>query len=252
MSNILLVHGAWGGSWEFVDIIKGLEARGHDASAVDLPGHGDNPAPLSKITMDSYVDTVVERIQSETDPVVLAGHSLGGAVVSHAAERIPERIERLVYVAAMLPQQGQSPIGLMQSDADGKLLPKLVFSEDGTYVTVGVDDIRNVLLNDVQDESEARAHAKKLAIRQAVAPFNAEADVTSAAFGSVPKFYVRCSLDKVLSPALQDRMITSWPVERVFKLESGHFPLMSVPDQLIAAICDASEAPVGTSGRLTG
>lgn len=64
--------------------------------------------------------------------------------------------------------------------------------------------------------------------------------LTQEAFGSVSKTYIRAKIDKVLSPALQARMLTSWRVEQTFELESGHFPLMSTPTELVSLISKAA------------
>ena len=244
MSSILLIHGAWGGAWELREIVASLKERRHRAWAIDLPGHGQRPAPISKVTMDAYVTSVIDAVRTTEGKVVLAGHSLAGSVISQVAEEIPQKIESLVYICAMLPRNGETPLGLMQSDDLGELLPKLVFSDDRSFATVEVEDVRNIFLHDVKEKERLEELAPMFAVEQAVEPFMAPARLTGEAFGAVPKSYIRCSLDKVLSPALQDRMISGWDVERVFRLDSGHFPLMSMPERLIDAISESTRAPV--------
>lgn len=97
--------------------------------ALDLPGHGENKADIPDVTMQSYVNTIVEAIEKLNDKVVLVGHSLAGAIISQVAEVIPEKIDRLVYVAAMLLKDGDSALGVMQNDPGGELLPNTIFSE---------------------------------------------------------------------------------------------------------------------------
>jgi pimeloyl-ACP methyl ester carboxylesterase len=240
MSNLLLVHGAWGGAWEFEEIVDSLNTRGLRAEAIDLPGHGRRPLPIAEVTMDAYVDGVIDKVRGADGQTVLIGHSLAGAVVSQVAERIPEKIERLVYVCAVLPKNGDTVLGLMQSDEAGELLPRIVFSDDQSYATLEADDVRNLLLHDVREPERVEILAPEFDIKQATEPFMVPVELTNEAFGSVPKSYIRCSLDKVLSPSLQDRMLTAWNVERTLTLESGHFPLMSVPDRLVDAIDKAA------------
>jgi pimeloyl-ACP methyl ester carboxylesterase len=241
MKHLLLIHGAWGGAWEFEETLNGLRELGHKATAIDLPGHGQNEVSIPEVTMDAYVQTVVDAVEAIEGQVVLAGHSLGGAVVSQVAERIPHKIERLIYVAAILPKNGDSPLGMMQSDAGGQLLAHLEFSEDQTYVTVPKDAVKSVLLHDVKEPERLARFLPHFGMRQATEPFASKASLTEAAFGSVPKTYIRASIDKVLSPALQSEMIKNWSVDLVLTLESGHFPLMSVPQNLISALHDATQ-----------
>lgn len=238
--NILLIHGAWGGAWEFKETIEGLRKLGHRATAIDLPGHGEFKAPIAEVTMDAYVKTIIEAANAIEGPIVLVGHSLGGSIISQVAERIPNKIERLVYAAAILPKSGETALGLMQSDTAGQLLPRLIFSEDGSYATVKPEDVKEVLLHDVVDPERLASFLPHFEMKQATEPFMFVSDLTEEAFGSVPKTYLRATIDKVLSPALQVQMISSWKVDQVFSLESGHFPLMSMPEGLIGVIDQAA------------
>ncbi|MBV1919246.1 MAG: alpha/beta hydrolase, partial [Pseudomonadales bacterium] len=99
MSNIILVHGAWGGAWEFSDVVNLLSNDRNKITALDLPGHGKNTQPIADVTMAAYVKTVINAINVQKEKVILVGHSLAGAIISQVAEEIPEKIDRLIYVA---------------------------------------------------------------------------------------------------------------------------------------------------------
>jgi pimeloyl-ACP methyl ester carboxylesterase len=236
MKHYVLVHGAWGSATEFDKVVKLLSANGSRVMAVDLPGHGENHLPIADVSMDAYIQTVVDTITDIDEKVILVGHSLGGFVISHVAEAIPEKIDRLIYVAGMLPKTGDVPLGLMQSDRDGKLLPQIVFSEDESYATLEEKTIRDILLHDVKDEAHLTESIPLFFMKQAPQPFMVSAQLSEEKFGAVPKYYIRASMDKVLSPTLQDEMLSNWKVEQVLTLESGHFPLTSIPNPLVEAI----------------
>src|SRR5919201_534684 len=102
MSTFVLVHGAWHGGWVWDRVAQQLQESGHKVLAPDLPAHGSDRTPAGQITLRHYVDHVVSCIDSCAEPVVLAGHSMGGIVISSAAERRPESIRALVYVCAFL------------------------------------------------------------------------------------------------------------------------------------------------------
>jgi len=242
MKNYILVHGAWGGAWEFADVVNLLSTDGSKVTALDLPGHGENIQPLAKVTMASYVKTVVDAVKAQDEKVILVGHSLAGAVISQVAEEIPEKIDRLVFVAAVLPADGETPLGLMQSDDQGQLLPNVIFSEDQSYGEVTEETVRTVLLNDIKDQSHLDRLVPHFLFKQSTEPFMAKAKLSEEKFGSVHKIYIRAGVDKVLTPALQDKMLESWKVEQVFTLESGHFPLNSMPEDLVNVIRDASSS----------
>lgn len=241
MSHIILIHGAWGSAWVYDSVAKNLRSRGHTVSTLDLPGHGNNPKPINEVTINAYVDHVVDYIRDLNEPVILGGHSLGGAVISLVAERIPSAIDRLLYICAMLPKDGDTPLGIMQNDPGGILLPKIEFSEDGTYATVSDEAVSDVFLHDVKDKEQLEEMLPHFRIKQATEPFASPITLTKEAFGSVSKFYFRAEFDRVLSIDVQDQMIKNWEVDAVSTLQTGHFPLLSTPTELANHIHNAAE-----------
>jgi pimeloyl-ACP methyl ester carboxylesterase len=106
----VIVHGAWGGGWDWRGIDSILTRMGHSVDRVTLTGLGDRVHLASpSIGLDTHISDVVNAIEFEklTD-VVLVGHSYGGMVITGVAERIPQRIRHLVYVDAFLPESGES------------------------------------------------------------------------------------------------------------------------------------------------
>lgn len=236
MNNIILIHGAWGGAWEFSGVVDLLSNNSNKVTALDLPGHGKNIQPITKVTMANYVKTVVDAIRAQNQKVILVGHSLAGAIISQVAEEIPENIDRLIFVSAVLPANGETALGLMQSDEKGQLLPNTIFSEDQSYATITEKTVRSILLNDINDKDQLNRLVPHFLFKQATEPFTAEALLTEEKFGSVKKYYVKASADKVLTPELQERMLNNWKMNKVFTLKSGHFPLNSMPQALVDII----------------
>jgi pimeloyl-ACP methyl ester carboxylesterase len=236
MNNYILVHGAWGDAWEFSDVAKRLSQDGSKVTALDLPGHGNNKQALAKVTMAAYVKSVVDSINEQDQKVILVGHSLAGAVIAQVAEQIPNSIERLVFVAAILPANGETPLGLMQSDDGGQLLPNVIFSKDQSYAEITEETVRTVLLNDITDQAKLDDLIPHFLFKQSTEPFMHEARLSKENFGRVKKVYIRAGADKVLTPQLQDKMLNSWHINKVVNLKSGHFPLVSIPKELVTAI----------------
>ncbi|QUQ65954.1 alpha/beta hydrolase [Kutzneria sp. CA-103260] len=115
MSTFLLVHGAWhsGRCWDRVAPL--LESAGHQVFAPSLTGYGDKAHLLGpEVGLDTHVDDIAELIEREdlTD-VVLVGHSYAGLVISSVANRVPDRIAHLVYLDAMVPEDGETAIDVM-------------------------------------------------------------------------------------------------------------------------------------------
>ncbi|GHH95042.1 alpha/beta fold hydrolase [Streptomyces capillispiralis] len=134
MSTFLLIHGAWhsGRCWDRV--VPLLEAAGHRAFAPSLTGHGDKAHLLGpEVGLDTHVDDVVDLITREDlGDVVLVGHSYAGLVISSAANRIPDRIGHLVYLDAMVPEDGESAVDVQP--ATRQLIEAAVRSESGWRV----------------------------------------------------------------------------------------------------------------------
>ncbi|MEV3985423.1 alpha/beta hydrolase [Nonomuraea sp. NPDC049758] len=112
MSTYVLVHGAWhsGRCWERV--VPLLTSAGHRAAAPSLTGYGDKARLLGPgVGLDTHAGDIVELITgNDLTDVILVGHSYAGLVISSAANRIPERIAHLVYLDAMVPEDGESAV----------------------------------------------------------------------------------------------------------------------------------------------
>jgi pimeloyl-ACP methyl ester carboxylesterase len=96
--RIVLVHGAFNGAWCFDRLVDRLRARGRDAVAVDLPGHGADAGPFGDLHVDAARVTSVLDDVDPTSGAILVGHSYGGAVITEAG--IHPSVRRLVYLAA--------------------------------------------------------------------------------------------------------------------------------------------------------
>ena len=109
MATFVLIHGSWHGGWCFDEVKALLEAEGHVAIAPDLPGMGGSDEEMAQVTLQGWGDFAANLCRSASQkPVILAGHSRGGLVVSTAAETAPEAIDAIVYICAMMLPDGMS------------------------------------------------------------------------------------------------------------------------------------------------
>ena len=106
----VIVHGAWGGAWDWKAVDSLLTSRGQRVHRVTLTGLGERyhlASPL--IGLETHITDVVNAlVWEDLRDVVLVGHSYGGMVITGVADRIPERLRRLVYVDAFVPDSGES------------------------------------------------------------------------------------------------------------------------------------------------
>lgn len=136
-TTYVLVHGAWGGGWSFKKTDSLLRAQGHTVYRITLTGQGERAHLASpEIDLRTHINDVVNTLLFENlDDVVLLGHSYGGMVVTGVADSVPHRIRKLIYLDALLPEDGESlntafgNAGLQMPEVDGFIVPVWVREE---------------------------------------------------------------------------------------------------------------------------
>jgi pimeloyl-ACP methyl ester carboxylesterase len=241
MSTYVLIHGAWHGAWCWDKVVPLLEKEGHVVEAIDLPGHGRDKTPIPEVSLKAYADRVCEVLDDQPEPVVLVGHSMGGAVISQAAEYRPGKVETLVYLAAFLPQNGESIFQFTAGDAEALLGTIIIMADDGSC-TLRDEGIKETLYADCSDEDVE--WAKSLLGPQALAPIASPLSTTEENFGRIPRVYIECLRDRTVSPSLQKRMYTALPCRTVISMTTSHSPFLSAPEELVAHLTS-----LGPSGR---
>ncbi len=114
---LVSVHGAWAGGWQMKKVVPLLEARGYEVHCPTLSGLGERfHTATPGIGLETHIQDIVNYILfADLRQVILLGHSYGGMVITGVADRIPERIARLVYLDAFLPENGESALGVRRS-----------------------------------------------------------------------------------------------------------------------------------------
>ncbi len=237
MSTYILVHGAWHGGWCWHKVVARLERAGHRALAPDLPGHGLDRTPPGQTTLDTLVASICRLIDAADGPVILVGHSFGGTVVTQAAELRPDRMARLVYVTAFVPQTGQNTSGMGRTDADSLLGAERVVAPDRKTVTVRPAALKPVFYGHCSDDDVALARA--LIVPEGAAGLTAAVTTSAANWGRLPKAYIECTDDRTVGVALQRRMAAAAGCEMLASLDTDHSPFFSMPDELTAALLRA-------------
>ncbi len=118
--TIVIVHGAWGGSWAYRHVEALLREKGFNVYRPQLTGLGER-VHLSRpdIGLSTHIDDVVNTILYEDlHDIILMGHSYGGMVITGVADRVPDRIRRLVYVDAFVPNDGESVMSIVGEHGD--------------------------------------------------------------------------------------------------------------------------------------
>lgn len=231
MSTFVLVHGAWHGGWAWEKLAPLLEGAGHGVVTPDLPGHGDDRTPPGEVSLDGYAERVVGALDSLEGPAVLVGHSMGGMVISEAAERRPDKIEVLVYLCAFLLPDGVPVSRIAQQDTEVPLARSVRADEGRGVLTIEpAAAAGDVFYGECSEEDAAWATAR---LRDdPLTPFGTPVHVTEGNFGRVPRAYVACLRDRAISPSIQREMYTEVPCREVVSIDTDHSPFLSRPGEL--------------------
>jgi pimeloyl-ACP methyl ester carboxylesterase len=237
MSTFVLVHGAYHGAWCWYRLRPELEARDHEVVTFDLPAHGIDGTSYGEATLEGYVDRVCEALEEPDDPPTLVGHSMAGMPITAAAERVPSRIDTLVYLTAYLPGDGESML-------DQRNEASLVTRHFETDEERGVGWVPDEWLDEAfyaDCGPEERALARSLVRPEPLDPISTPVEATEERFGSVRRAYVGCTEDRAITRQQQEAMLEEHGVDRELTLEASHSPFLSMPE----ATADALETAAG-------
>jgi pimeloyl-ACP methyl ester carboxylesterase len=228
--TFVLVHGAWHGAWCWHKVVPLLGAQGHQVIAPDLPAMGSDTTDPATITLEGWARFVADLIRRQPEPVVLVGHSRAGIVISQAAELIPARISRLVYLCAFLLPAGHNLAEAARADADSLVASNMVPAAGGVTCTVRDSALRDGFFGNCSDEDYA--YARERVSPEPLKPLVTPLTVTPGKFGRVPRAYIECTRDRAVTLGAQRRMQAALPCDPVLALDSDHSPFLSQPEEL--------------------
>lgn len=231
--HLLLVHGANHGGWCWSKLTPHLEARGFVVHVVDLPGRDAKRSGWSYRLQD-YVDAVLEATARIGAPVIAIGHSMGGMVISAAAEQRSHDFQRLVFLTAFLPTDGDSMAALGRLDRSSSLSKGIRASFVSGRVTILRGPGADVFFGDCTEAQQRWAFERLSA--EPLRPSLDKLRLSAGRFGAIPRSYIRCIEDRALSIACQDEMLARQPCEKIASLHASHSPFLSMPEKLSEAI----------------
>jgi len=234
MAQFLLVHGAWHGAWCWERLIPALEALGHGAGAIDLPG-GSADHPLDPdVSLAACVERVAAATADMDGQVWLVGHSLGGTTVAQACEVVAERVAGAVYLAASMPVDGQSHLDALGSQAGSLAFDTMVIDPArGAHIPA---EHRAACFYEGCAAADATAALARLAEWQPLGPAVTPVQLTPDRAGKVPRYYIECLRDRAVTLASQRRMQQAAALAGAATLDTCHSPFLAVPDALAALL----------------
>ncbi|MFJ3451038.1 alpha/beta hydrolase [Pseudomonas sichuanensis] len=220
--TVVLVHGFWGGAAHWGRVIIELSRRGiSEVRAVELP--------LTSLADDAErTRKMVAQVQG---PVLLVGHSYGGAVITEAGNA--QNVMGLVYIAAFAPDAGESPGGLTQQHLP-VAAPNLEPDSDG-YLWIKADKFHESFCQDLSaDDALVMAVTQKAPLASTFGD-----NVSDPAWRHKPSWYQISSQDHMIAPANQQMMSERMKPRKVITLDASHASLASHAREVAALIEEA-------------
>jgi pimeloyl-ACP methyl ester carboxylesterase len=224
-ARVVLVHGAFadGSSWQHV--IPLLESAGYAVTAVQNP--------LTSLADDVATTKRVIDAEAQKGPVVVVGHSYGGAVITNAAADTPN-VQALVYIGAFAPQAGE-PVGAFLNDYPSQLGTGLMPDAAG-FLSIDRAKFHDIFAKDV-DPTQARVMA---ATQKPIFGQIFEQAGDKVAWQHIPSWYLVCSADQALNPDLE-RFYAKRMGATTSEIDSSHVPFISHPDVVVRLIEAAAQ-----------
>ena len=234
--HFLLIHGAWHGGWVWNEISDILRYQRYSVSTPTLTGLGEKKHLLSsKITIETFIEDVVNHIVFENlNNIILVGHSFAGSVISGVADRLKDRIKKLIYFDAMILKDGQKPFDISPKEIveqrieSAKKFGNNISIPAPSAAAFGVFDIKkSLILEEKLTPHPLSAFQSKLILKNEVG-------------NGIPLSYIFCTkpVYKSLESSREVVRKMKWPI---FELNAGHDAMLTHPKEtlnLLMKICN--------------
>jgi pimeloyl-ACP methyl ester carboxylesterase len=224
----VLVHGAWHpeSSWNEVKCL--LESTGNIVKTVQLQGLGNDDTPVETVTFQDHVNAVKNVVMSQSQPVILVGHSYGGAVVSQVGEDVPQKVKKLIYVNGFMPTDGETIGQWALADTASLVTQNLVI--DGAVAYLTTENYGKALYNvALRGNPFMVRQARKIISQSLFAPLHLTSN-----YQNLEKVYISCLKDRAVTPGVQQSMYNRFPgVKLHFIKWADHSPFVSAPFELV-------------------
>lgn len=218
--GFVLVHGAWHGGWCWEEVVKRLAKAGHAAVAPTLTGLSERARELTpQVNLSTHVMDVVGAC-ANFERVTLVGHSYAGLVITAALDAMSEKVDRLVYLDAFVPANGQTGFVLMK--------PGFVESWRAKAKNGAVPPMLSSKAMGVDDAALAKSVDAKLTPHP-IATFESKVTFDEATWKRVKKTYVRCAKYAGFGPTATRAKTLGMTVH---SLDCGHDAMLAAPAAL--------------------
>ncbi|KAL2621379.1 hypothetical protein R1flu_001584 [Riccia fluitans] len=236
--TFVLVHGSMHGAWCWYKVVTLLQERGYNVAALDLKSLGrDKTSADSVVTMAQLTEPAIQLITNITGKVIIVGHSSGGFAISYVMEQFAEKIEKAVFLAAMMPLNGVKYEFFRPSAEIGDRLFYYYGNGPNSLPT-------SFLINPIyapgafypKSPKEDVTLALSLLAPHPMQPYEDALTLSPERYGRVRRYYIKTIGETPTSQATQDNAIESNPPERVFEIDSDHSAFFTKPVDLTSIL----------------
>lgn len=215
---MVLVHGAGHTAGVWADVRAAMSSP---TFAVDLPGRGSRPAPITTITIEQAADSVAADVRAAVEgDVVLVAHSVAGTVLPSVAARLGDRVRHLVFVAGVTAPEGELPLE--------QFLPG-----QAEVVAARLVELR-------REHGDATLEAMDVKTASSIDSLNLSMQPMTWAgvAAALGRTFVRCLRDPIQPRDMQARFAASCGAGEVVDIDAGHTPAIDAPATLAAILDD--------------
>ena len=222
--TFVLVHGAFNGGWCWKRVADVLRSRGHSVTTPTQTGLGERSHLLSEsITLSVFIDDIVNHLTWEDlTNVVLVGHSFGGITITGVADRVPERIAKLIYLDAAILENGEALFDLFPRDFVEARIEAT--NETSGGLTMAAPPAEFYGVSDPDDV----AFAKKQMTPHPIATYRNALKISRPTGNGLPVSYIICTdpVLEVMRVFHQRAREAGWPIS---ELAAGHGAMVTEP-----------------------
>jgi pimeloyl-ACP methyl ester carboxylesterase len=229
MSTFLLVPGAWLGGWCWRYVAADLRANAHTVIPATLTGLGERAHLLSReIDLDTHISDIVAMFEyRELHDVILVGHSYGGTVITGVAERVPDRIQRLVYLDASVPRDGDSNDTVIGPVMAEQLRASAVSEGEGWKVPPAPYVVGQLSGHPLREWVTARLKPHPLR------PFAEPVRLSSAEAAGLPRAFIQTTESDLYRGLIARARQAGWYCQEI---GGGHYAMITEPNAVAAAL----------------
>lgn len=236
MANFVLIHGAWHGGWCWRDVKELLEREGHRVLTPTLVGLAERADLISKdLTLDVLIDDIANMFEiNDVQDAILVGHSFGGSIISGVAERVPNRIQQLVYLDAAVLTNDESMFDCQPKELVEERIRAADESSGGMSLPTPTCEKLGIL--DVAQCTFVQKHLTPHPLSTYTSPLKLE----RAPGEGFPCTYIPC-VDPDYTPLNWSRnraRAYGWPI---IPIATGHDAMVSAPEELAKILVDLAD-----------